>query len=102
MTSNVDDLRKAAVSLDVSSIHDPKELHPLLKKELEFPDFYGMNWDAFWDAITGLVELPETIRFEGWSRLQTVLPEDAKILTSILDKFNEQYPSWKCIVVYKK
>ncbi|WP_231037507.1 barstar family protein, partial [Pectinatus frisingensis] len=18
------------------------------------PDFYGMNWDAFWDAITGL------------------------------------------------
>ncbi|MFB9275598.1 barstar family protein [Cohnella cellulosilytica] len=102
VTSYKDDLRKATVSLNVGSIHDSQELHSLLKKELEFPDFYGMSWDAFWDAITGLVELPKTISFEGWDKLQTVLPEDSQILTSLLSKFNEEHPSWKCIVVYKQ
>ncbi|OAB33532.1 barstar family protein [Paenibacillus glacialis] len=101
MTSYEDDLRKEMVSLDVGNIQDSKEFHSLLKKELEFPDFYGMNWDAFWDAITGLVELPETLSFEGWDKLNIVLPEDSQILSSLLSKFNDEHPSWKCNVIYK-
>jgi len=100
VTSHEEDLRKVIVSIDVGNIQDSSELHSLLKKELEFPDFYGMNWDAFWDAITGLVELPETLSFEGWDKLKTVLPEDSQILNSLLNKFNEEHPSWKCIVIY--
>jgi RNAse (barnase) inhibitor barstar len=101
MTTREDDLRREIVSLDVGKIQTTRELHSLLKKELEFPDFYGMNWDAFWDAITGLVELPETISFEGWDILKTVLPEDSQILFGLLSKFNEEYPSWKSNVIYK-
>ncbi|MEU6540552.1 barstar family protein [Streptomyces sp. NPDC047000] len=40
------------ITIDVSEVTDERALHLLLKRELGFPDFYGMNWDAFRDAIT--------------------------------------------------
>ncbi|OMD68258.1 MULTISPECIES: barstar family protein [Paenibacillus] len=101
MSTHEDDLRKENVTLQVSNIQDSRELHLLLKRELDFPDFYGMNWDAFWDAITGLVELPETLSFNGWDKLTTVLPDDSQTLSDLLRKFNEKHPSWHCKVVYK-
>ncbi|MEL4028549.1 barstar family protein [Caldifermentibacillus hisashii] len=87
--------------LDVGAVQNSTELHCLLQKNLGLPDFYGMNWDAFWDAITGLIELPETLIFEGWNNVEGKLPKDSHILINLLDDFNEQYPHWKCKVVYK-
>lgn len=101
MNAHEGDARKERVYLDVGIIQDSNGLHSLLKTELEFPNFYGMNWDAFWDAITGLIELPETLYFEGWDKLKTVLPQDAQILSALLSKFNEEHPAWKCNVNYK-
>lgn len=92
---------KELVVLDVSNVKSEAELHRILKEKLDFPDFYGMNWSAFWDAITGLVELPETLIFEGWESLRISLPTDSEILKQKLDKRNEMFPSWKSIVVYK-
>jgi RNAse (barnase) inhibitor barstar len=60
-----------------------------------------MNWDAYWDTITGLIELPETLVFEGWDVLSRALPEEAKILVKLMNQFNEKHPSWRCIVIYK-
>ncbi len=91
---------KKRVVLDVSTVHKSAELHALLRKELKFPEFYGMNWDAFWDVITGMVELPETLSFEGWDKLKVALPEDTKILSNLLYKFNEEHPNWKCNVIF--
>ena len=74
---------KDVVIINVESITDITQLHILLKKELNFPEFYGMNWDAFWDAITGLVELPNVINFKGWKCLEYSLPEDSRILENM-------------------
>nr|WP_257207653.1 barstar family protein [Bacillus cereus] len=47
-------------------MYNAKEFYLLFKEKLEFPDFYGENWDAFWDCITGSVfPLPNKIIFEG-------------------------------------
>ncbi|MER6991322.1 barstar family protein [Saccharopolyspora hirsuta] len=46
-----------------------------------------MNWDAFWDAITGLVELPDEITFIGWDSLEEKLPRDAEIMRRVLDRY---------------
>ncbi|MGE1042627.1 barstar family protein [Bacillus wiedmannii] len=58
-----------------------KELHKLLKERLGFPDFYGENWDAFWDAISGLIELPTTVQFIGMKQFDVV-----KITKDLPDK----------------
>ena len=31
------------------------EMHEVLKKSLDFPDYYGKNWDAFWDCLWELI-----------------------------------------------
>lgn len=101
MNSQENESKQNKLTLDVSAIQDSTELQFFLKKNLELPDYYGMNWDAFWDAITGQIELPETLIFEGWNNLEDKLPKDSQILIKLLNDFNEQYPFWKCDVVYK-
>ena len=93
--------RKETVEIDLNSVQNSEELHDLLKKKLDFPDFYGMNWNAFWDAITGLVELPEKLILIGWNDMIKKLPEDAKIMKYYLDKYEETHNKYiKCIFEY--
>lgn len=93
--------RLELVIIDVSSIKTSQELHQLLKKELEFPSFCGLNWSAFWDAITGLVILPKKIVFEGWDKLLINLPIGAEILKKSLEDKNTQYPDTFVEIEYK-
>ena len=83
--------RKKYVVINVESIKDSQELHKLLKSELEFPHFYGMSWDAFWDAVTGLVQLPEVTIIKGYKILKQNLPQDAEILVSTLERYNNLF-----------
>ncbi|HWO97346.1 MAG TPA: barstar family protein [Bacillus sp. (in: firmicutes)] len=93
--------RESIVTIDVTNIKTANELHLLLKEKLEFPDFYGENWDAFWDAITGLVApLPNKVIFHGWSELEKNLPSDAKIMKECFHDYNEDFPNWKSEVVF--
>ncbi|MFD2216434.1 barstar family protein [Metabacillus endolithicus] len=84
--------KQSMITIDVSSINTSQELHLLLKEALELPNFYGENWDAFWDAITGLIELPVKIEFIGWESLEAKLPSDANVLLVCLNDFNEEFP----------
>ena len=39
------------IIIDCSEINNKKELHEQFKTKLNFPEYYGMNWDAFWDCL---------------------------------------------------
>ncbi|MER5952372.1 barstar family protein [Streptomyces sp. NPDC001893] len=75
------------ITIDASEVTDERALHLLLKRELGFPDFYGMNWDAFWDAITCLVGIPDHVRFLGWDQLTAGVPRGAAMLRRALDDY---------------
>ncbi|MEU4040028.1 barstar family protein [Streptomyces collinus] len=79
------------ITIDVSEVADERALHLLLKRELSFPDVYGMNWAAFWDAITGLVGIPDRVRFLGWDQLATGVPRGAAMLRRALDDYQATY-----------
>ncbi|MFG2695789.1 barstar family protein [Kitasatospora sp. NPDC048407] len=66
--------------IDLGSVCNERDLHALVKRELGFPAFYGMNWDAFWDAITGLIEMPDELRFAYWAELELRVPQAASAL----------------------
>lgn len=55
--------------IDVSAARTSKQLYLLLKDNLQFPDHYGENWDAFWDVITDEGGLPDIVEFVGWDWL---------------------------------
>ncbi|MFD9128992.1 barstar family protein [Kitasatospora sp. NPDC059571] len=79
------------ITIDVSSAEDEYQLHDLLARELDFPSFYGRNWDAFWDTVTGLVEIPGHLRFVGWVHLSESVPRGAAMLASQLDEYRREY-----------
>lgn len=92
---------KKDITIDLKGVSTKEKLQVLLKQKLDFPDYYGENWDAFWDTITGLVELPEKITFEHWSDLEKTIPSEANSLKEMLDNFNKKYPMMKSEVKYK-
>ena len=82
-----------ATEIDLTAVQSGEQLHALLAKHLGFPSFYGHNWDAFWDAITGLVEIPALIHFMGWSGFAERLPADARQLRTCMDEFTAAHPT---------
>ena len=92
---------KMSITIELDGINSEKDLQIILMKNLEFPDFYGKNWDAFWDTITGLVEMPDELIFIGWDTFSSILPKEAEMLRKLLDKYNNDFPMWKCEITYK-
>ena len=38
--------------LDLTDCKYLLEMHERIKTALQFPSYYGRNWDAFWDSLT--------------------------------------------------
>ena len=92
--------RSSIIKIDLTRIQNPKELHATLGTSLNFPTWYGQNWDAFWDAITGLVEMPETLEFSGWGIFSGRLPRDARMLRQCLAELATHCPDLTSRVRY--
>lgn len=50
------------VSLDGNVLADASFVHDYLKQQLEFPDYYGKNFDALYDCLTDLDGVEITIK----------------------------------------
>lgn len=88
------------MTIDLSEINSPRQLHASLAAALAFPSMYGMNWDAFWDAITGLVDMPQQLELRGWQDFATRLPADAALLQRILARMAQDMPALAAQVRY--
>ncbi|MVB12732.1 Barstar (barnase inhibitor) [Caprobacter fermentans] len=42
---------KKITTLDLTGCKSLGELHQRIRKAFDFPDWYGENWDAFWDLL---------------------------------------------------
>jgi RNAse (barnase) inhibitor barstar len=84
------------ITVDLSSATGSCDVHAAFASALAFPDFYGYNWDAFWDAITCLVEMPRKLTVRGWARLERVLPRDARLLSECLSDMKRKCPDIAC------
>lgn len=93
--------REAELTIELTGVRSSRELHERLKTALQFPDFYGQNWDAFWDAITGLIEMPLHLRLHGWHELERLLPSEAELLRQSLTRAQELYPASAATVTYE-
>ena len=38
--------------IDFRNVNHYLEMHKVIKESLNFPDYYGCNWSAFWDCLT--------------------------------------------------
>jgi RNAse (barnase) inhibitor barstar len=94
------DERLQTVEIDLSAVATADDLQTVLAVSLGFPDWYGRNWNAFWDGITGLVAMPHQLRLTGWAGLTARLPDEARLLRDCLEDMARQYPESAAAVEY--
>ncbi len=79
---------KDLYTLDFSNVNYFFEFHFVIKEELDFPDYYGCNWSAFWDCLTDMVDDPVHIEIIGLDNVERKFGSDfAKTMIKILKRF---------------
>lgn len=76
------------IIIDLSRVTKGSDIHDYLKTELSFPEFYGKNWDALWDAITGLVDMPKSLVLVNWDQYALRFPKDSGSLLRLSEDYN--------------
>ncbi len=73
------------IELDGSKFTDIEQTHKILEQSLGLPDYYGRNLDAFWDALTGMIELPAHIIWNDYDKSVEHLGKYAENLKRVLE-----------------
>ena len=76
----------ANVRLDTKQIYDWESFHKLCKKQFGFPDFYGMNMNAWIDCLAYLDE------GDGMTYFHLAKGETLNIEVSDTEDFNSRLP----------
>jgi len=49
--------------LHFSQCTSVEDIYGVIRQEMDLPDWFGNNLSAFWDGLTGMIEVPATIIF---------------------------------------
>lgn len=87
-------MKKAVI--DLTDCKYLVELHRRIKEALDFPEWYGENWDAFWDLLNRDCAY-NFITVKGASTVAEELKPSVKMMREIMErdkKFwaNSDYP----------
>ena len=79
--------------LDFSKCKYLGEIHEILKKELELPEWYGANLDALWDSITGIMYVPANIKiiYKPETKASQKLSDEVEQIISLFLEAQEEY-----------
>ncbi|AWM34375.1 barstar family protein [Hymenobacter nivis] len=54
------------MTIGQTNVNTKAAFHMTMKSQLGFPDWYGVGWDAFWDAVIAVVEMPDCLVLQNW------------------------------------
>ncbi|MBY0204080.1 MULTISPECIES: barstar family protein [Paenibacillus] len=74
------------IQIDGRYLLNRESLHKLLQDKLQLDEHYGHNLDALWDALTGEVKMPLTIR---WSHFDISREKLGDYADQVLDLMRE-------------
>ena len=78
---------KDKYTIDFRKVKTYLEMHFAIREALDLPDYYGCNWDAFWDCLTNMVGRPIHIEIIGLNVIEQKFDGAAEKMISILKKF---------------
>lgn len=88
-------------SIDLHACRDKADVLARIAHALEFPDWFGHNWDGLADCLSDLSWLPpESARmllFDGCSGREEALPVLLEILQQACCDWSERAPGMTCV-----
>jgi hypothetical protein len=75
------------ITLAVGEVASVRALHAMLAAALGFPDYYGMNWNAFDECISDPDQsaMPRVLIVKGLEALKRRFPRDAECFRQCLE-----------------
>ncbi len=78
---------KEKYTIDFTEVQHYLEMHHIIRQALDFPDYYGNNWDAFWDCLTDMLGHPVHIEIIGLEVIKQKFGNTAEKMLDILKEF---------------
>lgn len=95
------------IALDLSGCQYIDDMHLRIKKAFDFPDYYGENWDAFWDLIRGTRD-NTIVEIKGVASLSERLRKEVDKMVECLEdnikemeKLKQRRPNFDCRFGYR-
>ena len=95
---------KNVTVLDFTGCKYVVDLHNRIREALEFPEWYGRNWDALWDCL--IMEMPEEIsdvEIRGLNSLPADLKSGGEMIVELMqkckdhhDEYLKKHPDYGC------
>ena len=67
------------------------EIHEVLKRDLDFPDYYGGDPDALWDCLTDMLGGINYIELHNLHRVESKFPDSIKEIIEIFREVKHAY-----------
>ena len=83
------------IILDFTGCKYLGEIHLILKTKLGLPEYYGNNWDAFWDCMQGLFYQRGNFKVNvcGFLSLPNDLREYCKAMLEVFEDVHKETPN---------
>ncbi len=81
--------KKKIITLDLTDCKYLGELHERIRVAFDFPEWYGANWDAFWDLLWSECDADEVL-VVGVNTMPKELVEYMSEIYVILDRKVEE------------
>lgn len=78
---------KELYTIDFTNVQHYLEMHFIIREALDWPDYYGCNWDAFWDCLTNMVGRPVHIEIIGLDVIERKFDNAARTMIETLKEF---------------
>jgi RNAse (barnase) inhibitor barstar len=75
------------MTIDLTGITSKAAIHQLFKEKLSFEEWYGPSWDAFWDSVVAIVEMPPVLILTNWEEFAQHCPRDMQILRQVVKDY---------------
>ena len=80
-------MSKKKYVVDFTNVKYYLEMHAVIWKSLDFPDYYGCNWSAFWDCLSDMRGDPVHIEIIGIEVIERKFVNAAEKMIEILKRF---------------
>ena len=78
-------------TVDFSTVEYFIEIHEVLKRDLNLPDYYGGNTDALWDCMTDMLGDPTHISIVGFENITKKYSNEWDKIIRIFKKAKHAY-----------
>ena len=81
---------KELYTIDFTDVEYYYEMHFVIRDALDWPDYYGCNWDAFWDCLRDMSGRPLHVEIIGLDVIEKKFGDEVREMIDLLREFKHR------------